>query len=67
MVTTVNGHSFGAPSGACQDITPQHGLTSSTTPVPYEVDISEFPCQSYIPTKAYKCKCKATNNDDICL
>ena len=66
MVTAVHGFSFGAPSAACKDIAPQHGLLPSTISAPYEVVMGEFPCQNYIPTKVYKRKHKAIMHTILC-
>ena len=65
----MQGFSSGAPPGACEDgtdLVPGHVVQPSTDPLPYEVDISEFVCQSYIPTKTYKSKCSCTNSA-LCL
>ena len=56
VTTAVQGFSSGAPQDACSNLIPQHGAQLSADPIPYEVDMSEFICQSYIPTKQYNGK-----------
>ena len=41
-VTAVVGHSSGAPDSACSTITPGHGTSRATGPVPFNVNISSL-------------------------
>ena len=54
---TVNGLSSGAPTVACDTITPQHsGITPSASRLPYMVNTSAFVGQTYIPNQLYTSK-----------
>ena len=57
-VTAVVGRSAGAPAVACTTITPNHGGSTATGPVPYSVNISSLdggymPGQSYASEQRY--------------
>ena len=60
MVTTVQGLSGGAPHEACgiaTDIVPNHaGISPSTDPIPYTVDLSGFIGGQYVPGDIYTSK-----------
>ena len=51
-VTVVVGNSTGAPTAACSTITPGHGGSTTTDPVPYNVNISSLD-GGYIPGQSY--------------
>ena len=60
LVTTVGqvqSQLQGAPRAACgrtTDIAPHHpGYSSSSTPLPYTVDLSDFTGGEYVPGKTY--------------
>ena len=59
LLNVVESRSTGAPAGACATLTPQHGVTPQTSPVPYEVDISSLSNgnggYSYSPGQSYMC------------
>ncbi|WAR01604.1 DFP3-like protein [Mya arenaria] len=40
MPSVVTGYSAGAPSGACDSMTPNHGTTTSSAPIPYTLTVS---------------------------
>ena len=49
----------GAPSDACDNLTPQHGFNTQTSVLPYSVDLSEFNGTTYTPGQTYTSKqCK---------
>lgn len=59
VTASVRGFSTGAPTAACEggnDLVPGHGFPSSTNPLPYEVDISNFIDQIYVPNQLYNSK-----------
>lgn len=51
-VTGVVGRSNGAPESACATITPNHGPSTATGPVPYNVNISSL-ASGYMPGQSY--------------
>ena len=51
-VTAVVGRSTGAPTAACTTITPGHGDSTATGPVPYIVNISSL-ANGYVPEQSY--------------
>ena len=51
-MTAVVGSSSGAPDRACSTITPSHGTSTATGPVPFNVDISSLD-GGYIPGQTY--------------
>ena len=56
VTTTVKGLPSGAPTSACEDgtdLVPSHFFPASTDLLPYEVDISQFVGQSYVPDQLY--------------
>jgi len=55
----VSGRPNGAPPEACEDgtnIVPGHGGSPSTTPLPYSVDLSDFPLGFYFRGETYTSK-----------
>jgi len=55
----VSGRPEGAPPSACEDgtnIVPGHGGSPSTTPLPYSVDLSDFPLDHYFRGETYTSK-----------
>ena len=50
--TSVMGRSSGAPSAACATITPGHGTSTATGPVPFIVNISSLD-GGYVPGQSY--------------
>ena len=63
-VSTVSGHSIGAPAQACSDLSPDpgfHGAPPQSTTVLYEIDMSVFGDDNsgqlfYTPATAYRSK-----------
>ena len=51
-ITTVVGHSAGAPNSACAFMMPLHKGNKATTLVPYTVDISSLD-NGYVPGQSY--------------
>ena len=51
-ITEVVGRPTGAPAAACTTITPSHGGSTATGPVPYNVNISSLD-GGYIPGQNY--------------
>ena len=51
-VTAVVGYPTGAPTAACTTITPGHGNSTATGPVPYIVNISSLD-NGYMPEQNY--------------
>lgn len=59
VTTAVKGLPNGAPKAACEDgtdLVPSHFFPPSTNPLPYEVDISHFTGQTYVPGQSYNSK-----------
>lgn len=60
VAATVRGRPEGAPPAACgmtTDIVPNHaGISPSTDPIPYTVDLSDFTGGQYIPGDTYTSK-----------
>ncbi len=50
----------GAPSAACQTLSPSHVAAPQSTPSPYQVDLSNLAdgtgSFSYVPGQLYQCK-----------
>jgi len=46
----------GAPSEACNNLTPQHGFNPQTSALPFSVDLSEFNETTYTPGQTYTSK-----------
>ena len=59
-VTAVVGLSSGAPDSACSTITPGHGTSVATGPVPFKVNISSLD-GGYIPGQTYASECITMN------
>ena len=55
-VITVVGRPEGAPTSACATITPDHGGSMTSDPVPYDVDISSLD-DGYVPGQSYPSEC----------
>lgn len=53
---TVKGFSIGAPEIACANLVPAHPGSPSVDPPPYEVNISQFDDQTYVPGQLYNSK-----------
>ena len=51
-INTVVGYRTGAPSSACVTITPGHGGSDATGPVPFTVNISSLD-DGYTPGETY--------------
>jgi len=52
----VSGLPAGAPQAACEDgtnIVPAHGGSPSTTPLPYSVNLNDFPLGYYFRGETY--------------
>lgn len=57
VVAAVHGRPEGAPPEACAEIAPMHaGISPSTDPFPYSVDLSDFTGGEYIPGDTYQSK-----------
>ncbi|XP_065899813.1 reelin domain-containing protein 1-like [Dysidea avara] len=55
LVTTAHGRPEGAPPEACAQIAPMHaGISPSTDPLPYSVDLSDFTGDEYVPGDTYQ-------------
>ena len=52
----VTGRPKGAPDIACTDIRPRHVGFPSTDPLPYSVDLSDFPLDHYFTNETYTSK-----------
>ena len=66
LVTTAHGRPEGAPPEACAQIAPMHaGISPSTDPLPYSVDLSDFTGGEYVPGDTYQSK-TSTNNVSTC-
>ena len=52
----VSGRPEGAPAAACSNIVPQHSGSPSTDPLPYSVDLSDFPLDHYFRGETYTSK-----------
>ena len=63
VVTAVMGYSSGAPDAACSTITPGHGTSQATDPVPFNVDISSLD-GGYIPGQTYTSEYLTIMNHD---
>lgn len=55
-LVAVEAYPDGAPVGACNNLTPQHGATPQTSEVPFSVDLSAFIGNTYIPGQMYTSK-----------
>ena len=55
-ITTVVGHSAGAPGVVCAIMMPFHKGSKATTPAPYTVDISSLD-DGYVPGQNYSSEC----------
>ncbi|XP_065918054.1 uncharacterized protein [Dysidea avara] len=49
----VSGRPEGAPTAACSNIVPRHPGSPSTDPLPYSVDLSDFPLDHYYRGETY--------------
>ena len=57
LVITANGRPEGAPPEACAQIAPMHaGISPSTDPLPFSVDLSDFTGGEYVPGDTYLSK-----------
>ena len=66
LATTAHGRPEGAPPEACAQIAPMHaGISPSTDPLPYSVDLSDFTGDEYVPGDTYQSK-TSTNNVSTC-
>ncbi|XP_065899816.1 putative defense protein 3 [Dysidea avara] len=55
LATTAHGRPEGAPPEACAQIAPMHaGISPSTDPLPYSVDLSDFTGDEYVPGDTYQ-------------
>ena len=58
---SVNSYPSGAPSQACSSLTPNHGGSPQSSPLPYTLDLSGFDLYGdgnfyYEPGNIYQCK-----------
>ena len=57
LVTTAHGLPEGAPPEACAQIVPVHaGISPSTDPLPFSIDLSDFTGGEYVPGDTYQSK-----------
>ena len=55
LVSTAHGLPGGAPLEACAQIAPMHvGISPSTDPLPFSVDLSDFTGGEYVPGDTYQ-------------
>ena len=59
VAMVVKGYPSGAPASSCEDgtdLAPSHYFQPSTKTLPYEVDITHFTGQTYVPGQLYNSK-----------
>lgn len=66
----VNGLPAGAPLAACEtgtNLVPGHGGSPQTVPLPYTVDLSDFPLDHYFRGETYTSKDHVADNTSSVL